>query len=269
MNMRCGDTGKLLWQSDEWYQCAAEPLPLSVLRLRGARSHICIAAFLLSLSILRSLALLLRTQGRRRLHCRARRCSGDPVPTLTWQLLPISLAHVQRLSLRSTRAARIPASILQCSAVSREIDFSSAEEITHFRLEQRVFLHGSCIEGDVNLKILSRRSVGWCCGTFVGDAVCGCCLLARAEWLFEFGYVIPGSTNTWQQTIEAAGAENMLDPESIRCAPRCCECLEVLHSLSRHALFSQPPRSGQLTIETAFYEGQSAIAKTVYRIFYV
>ncbi|TYZ62028.1 hypothetical protein PybrP1_011530 [[Pythium] brassicae (nom. inval.)] len=132
MNMRCGDTGKLMWQSDEW---------------------------------------------------------GDDVYT-------------------AEQEARIPASILKCSAVSREINFSSAEEITQFRLEQRVFLAGSCIE----------------------------------EWLFEFGYVIPGSTNTWQQTIESAGAENMLDPESI---------------------------SGKLTIETAFYEGQSAIAKTVYRIFYV
>jgi hypothetical protein len=43
--------------------------------------------------------------------------------------------------------ARIPAVILKCSAVSREINFSSAEEITQFRLEQRVYLEGSCIEG--------------------------------------------------------------------------------------------------------------------------
>lgn len=103
--------------------------------------------------------------------------------------------------------AHLPATILKCAAVSREINFSSSEEITQFRLEQRVFLDGSCIE----------------------------------EWLFAFGYVIPGSTNTWQQTIEAAGAENMLDPKTI---------------------------SGKLTIETAFYDGQLPIAKTVYRIFY-
>lgn len=104
--------------------------------------------------------------------------------------------------------AHLPAAILKCAAVSREINFSSSEEITQFRLEQRVFLDGSCIE----------------------------------EWLFAFGYVIPGSTNTWQQTIEAAGPENMLDPKTI---------------------------SGKLTIETAFYDGQLPIAKTVYRIFYV
>ena len=39
-----------------------------------------------------------------------------------------------------------------------------------FRLEQRVFFQGVCIE----------------------------------EWRFEFGFVIPGSKNTWQQSIEAA-----------------------------------------------------------------
>ncbi|KAG1706496.1 hypothetical protein DVH05_001645 [Phytophthora capsici] len=132
MNMRCADTGRLMWQSDEW---------------------------------------------------------GEDI-------------------YRVEQKARIPVDILKCSAVSREINFSSAEEISQFRLEQRVFLNGSCIE----------------------------------EWLFNFGYVIPGSTNTWQQTIESAGPENMLDPEVM---------------------------SGKLTIETAFYDGQLPIAKTVYRIYYV
>jgi retinal rod rhodopsin-sensitive cGMP 3',5'-cyclic phosphodiesterase subunit delta len=31
--------------------------------------------------------------------------------------------------------------------VSREINFTSAEMMDNFRLEQRVFFHGSCIEG--------------------------------------------------------------------------------------------------------------------------
>ncbi|ETI56708.1 hypothetical protein F441_00857 [Phytophthora nicotianae CJ01A1] len=132
MNMRCADTGRLMWQSDEW---------------------------------------------------------GQDI-------------------FRVEQKARLPVEILKCPAVSREINFSSAEEITKFRLEQRVFLAGSCIE----------------------------------EWIFNFGYVIPGSTNTWQQTIESAGPENMLDPEVM---------------------------SGKLTIETAFYDGQLPIAKTVYRIYYV
>ncbi|DBA04180.1 TPA: hypothetical protein N0F65_004288 [Lagenidium giganteum] len=132
MNMRCADTGKLLWQSSEWT---------------------CMMMMMIS-------------------------------------------------------AARIPAAILKCSAVSREINFTSKEEITQFRLEQRVFLGDCCIE----------------------------------EWLFTFGFVIPGSTNSWQQTIEGAGADAMLDPDVV---------------------------SGKLTIETAFYDGQQPIAKTVYRIYYV
>ena len=30
------------------------------------------------------------------------------------------------------------------------------------------------------------------------------------EWRFHFGFVIPNSTNTWQQTIEAAEESKML-----------------------------------------------------------
>lgn len=44
--------------------------------------------------------------------------------------------------------ATVPRRILECSAVSREINFSSKEEIRRFRLEQRVFLAGACIEGE-------------------------------------------------------------------------------------------------------------------------
>lgn len=132
MNMRCAETGKLMWQSDEWRQ-------------------------------------------------------------------DMFVAEQE---------AQIPRAILKCSAVSREINFSSAEEISQFRLEQRIFFDGACIE----------------------------------EWLFSFGFVIPGSTNTWQQTIESAGPENMLDPDMM---------------------------SGKLTIETGFYDGEQPIAKTVYRIYYV
>lgn len=43
--------------------------------------------------------------------------------------------------------ARIPEEILQCGTVTREINFTSTEEIEHFRLEQRVYLNGSCFEG--------------------------------------------------------------------------------------------------------------------------
>ena len=43
--------------------------------------------------------------------------------------------------------ATVPQEILECSAVSREINFTSKQEIRRFRLEQRVFLKGACIEG--------------------------------------------------------------------------------------------------------------------------
>ena len=65
--------------------------------------------------------------------------------------------------------ARVPASILECSSVSRELNFSSHEAINNFWLKQRVLLHGKCVE----------------------------------EWEFRFGFVIPESTNTWQTLMES------------------------------------------------------------------
>ncbi|KAF0686084.1 Aste57867_22049 [Aphanomyces stellatus] len=131
MNMRCGDTGRMMWQSEKWGKDMYE---------------------------------------------------------------------------REQKAV-IPKAILKCSSVSREINFSSLEEVKEFRLEQRVFFNGQCLE----------------------------------EWLFSFGYVIPNSTNTWQQTIDAAGPDAMLPADLI---------------------------SGNITIETGFYDADVVIAKTVYRIFY-
>ncbi|KUF98892.1 Ribosome-recycling factor [Phytophthora nicotianae] len=76
MNMRCADTGRLMWQSDEW---------------------------------------------------------GQDI-------------------FRVEQKARLPVEILKCPAVSREINFSSAEEITKFRLEQRVFL----AEAALKVRLCSR-----------------------------------------------------------------------------------------------------------------
>ncbi|KAI5637159.1 GMP-PDE, delta subunit domain-containing protein [Phthorimaea operculella] len=66
--------------------------------------------------------------------------------------------------------ARVPKRILKCRVVSREMNFSSVESMEKFRLEQKVLFKGRCLE----------------------------------EWFFEFGYVIPNSTNTWQSVIESA-----------------------------------------------------------------
>ena len=109
---------------------------------------------------------------------------------------------------RQELKARIPADILACRAVSREINFSSREMMTAFKLEQRIFYQGMCIE----------------------------------EWFFNFGFVIPNSTNSWQQIIEAAGEDQMMTAEQL---------------------------SGEITIETTFLDGKSLIAKCLVRIFYV
>lgn len=59
---------------------------------------------------------------------------------------------------------QIPKSILKLRAISREMTFTSSEVLHSFRLVQSVYLHGSPLE----------------------------------EWHFSFGFVIPGSTNSWQ-----------------------------------------------------------------------
>jgi len=103
--------------------------------------------------------------------------------------------------------AHVPRSILSCAAVSREIKFSSRELMEDFRLEQRVFFQGVCLE----------------------------------EWRFRFGFVIPGSTNTWQQTIEAADEADMLPADLI---------------------------SGKITIESSFFDGDLLVSKSLVRVFY-
>lgn len=76
--------------------------------------------------------------------------------------------------------AHVPKSILKCRAVSREFNFSTREQIERFRLEQKVLFKGRCLE----------------------------------EWYFEFGFVMPESTNTWQSILEAAPESQMM-PASI------------------------------------------------------
>ena len=102
----------------------------------------------------------------------------------------------------------IPKEILDCRTVSREINFSSSKEIKSFRLIQRVYFLGDCIE----------------------------------EWFFKFGFVMAGSSNSWQQVIEAAPKDKMIPA---------------------HAL------SGNVVFETSFYDGDLYICKNSVRIFYV
>ena len=41
-------------------------------------------------------------------------------------------------------------------------------------------------------------------------------VLTFIEWLFDFGFVIPDSTNTWQSLIEAAPADQMMPANVLR-----------------------------------------------------
>jgi len=102
----------------------------------------------------------------------------------------------------------IPASILQLKAVSREMCFSSVESIRNFHLVQSVSLRGAPLE----------------------------------EWRFNFGFVIPGSTNSWSCTIESAGAEAMIPAEVL---------------------------SGHVLIETQFFDGDAHVSTTRQRVYYV
>ncbi|KAL4608207.1 retinal rod rhodopsin-sensitive cGMP 3',5'-cyclic phosphodiesterase subunit delta isoform X1 [Arapaima gigas] len=104
--------------------------------------------------------------------------------------------------------ARVPKKILKCKAVSRELNFSSLEQMEKFRLEQKVYFKGQCLE----------------------------------EWYFEFGFVIPNSTNTWQSLIEAAPESQMM-PASVL--------------------------TGNVVIETKFYDDELLVSTSKVRLFYV
>ncbi|XP_052082308.1 retinal rod rhodopsin-sensitive cGMP 3',5'-cyclic phosphodiesterase subunit delta-like [Mytilus californianus] len=104
--------------------------------------------------------------------------------------------------------ARVPKKILKCKTVSREINFSSKEQMDKFRLEQKVYFKGKILE----------------------------------EWYFEFGFVIPDSTNTWQSVIEAAPESQMMPANVL---------------------------NGNVIIETSFYDGDLLVSKSKVRIFYV
>jgi len=104
--------------------------------------------------------------------------------------------------------ARVPKKILKCKSVSREINFSSDQQMEKFRLEQKVYFKGNCME----------------------------------EWFFDFGFVIPGSTNTWQSIIEAAPQSQMI-PASLL--------------------------TGNVIIETKFYDDIVLVSTSRVRIYYV
>jgi retinal rod rhodopsin-sensitive cGMP 3',5'-cyclic phosphodiesterase subunit delta len=107
--------------------------------------------------------------------------------------------------LLTERDIHIPRAILKCRAVSREFQFSSVEMLQGLRLEQRIFFRGGLME----------------------------------EWNFHFGFVIPNSTNTWQQTIEAAEESKMLPAAALEYA---ADCLDRPPQFAMRRLASPPNR---------------------------
>ena len=49
--------------------------------------------------------------------------------------------------------ARVPKKILKCKSVSRELNFSSKEQMEKFRLEQKVMFKDKCLEGRFILEL--------------------------------------------------------------------------------------------------------------------
>ena len=49
----------------------------------------------------------------------------------------------------SLSLARVPKKILKCSQVSREINFSSEQELTNLRLQQNIYFKDKLIEGKI------------------------------------------------------------------------------------------------------------------------
>ena len=77
-----------------------------------------------------------------------------------------------------------------------------------FRIEQKVLFKGRCLE----------------------------------EWNFEFGFVIPNSTNTWQSLIEAAPESQMMPAKVL---------------------------NGNVIIQTMFYDGDLLVSTSRVRLYYI
>lgn len=103
--------------------------------------------------------------------------------------------------------AVLPASLLRAGSVMRSITFSSREVMKDFYMVQRMFLAGQLLE----------------------------------EEEFSFGFVIPGSTNTLEQEVEADGEAGTLPAEVL---------------------------SGNLLVQTQFFDKAVLVGSAVVRVVY-
>jgi retinal rod rhodopsin-sensitive cGMP 3',5'-cyclic phosphodiesterase subunit delta len=107
----------------------------------------------------------------------------------------------------TVKEAHLPATMLTFPAVGREVVFSTKQAIKDFRIEQQVRVHGHPIE----------------------------------QWNYKFGFVIPGSENSWETIVEAAGEGKMMPAKLL---------------------------SGNMFILTSFYAGNTFLARSVVKVFY-
>lgn len=80
------------------------------------------------------------------------------------------------------------------------------------------------------------------------------------EWSFEFGFVIPGSTNTWQSLIEAAPESQMIPHNLLR-----YYFTSFYTKKNSYIIFS----SGNVVIETKFFDGDLEITTSRVRLLYI
>ena len=119
MTIRDATTGDLKWKSENW--CAEVTLSCRVVSAASPLRVCCACVF---------------GQGHG-VHRGARRCA----PHCTCNTNDCLLVHP------SLCAARMPKDVLECDAVSREMEFSSREAMADLNLKQRVLLMGNQIEG--------------------------------------------------------------------------------------------------------------------------
>ncbi len=96
-----------------------------------------------------------------------------------------------------------------------------------------MYYQGTCIEGTLSPSAHI---------TNISDNHCSVSSVVIVEWFFTFGYVIPHSKNSWQQTIDAAPPSEMLPAEVL---------------------------SGNIVFETSFFDDKTFLCKNSVRIFYV
>jgi len=137
-------------------------------------------------------------------------------------------------------AVHLPSALLACRAVSREVEFYSEHSYNNFHVVQTVALHGHTIE----------------------------------EWRFHFGFVMPQSTNTWENIISADTPDAMIPAAVLRCE-MCvslrhvpvCLCL-LIFVPATFAVSLRHDCSGYLTITTLFLDGDTVVNRFVMRVHY-